>query len=148
MNRLRSAGFTLLELIVTMLIIAILTAMAVTTWQRHLERGWRAQARAALMMAMLELERHALSAMTFADRAHGEAAAGHWPIAVPTPPARPRHLLSAQPCPDASLDLCVELHALPQTPDAECGVLILRSTGEWLAAREPTGIPVAMPDGC
>jgi type IV pilus assembly protein PilE len=148
MNKLRCAGFTLLELIVTMLIIAILTAMAVTTWQRHVERGWRAQARAALMTAMLELERHALTTMTFADRAHGEAVAGTWPKAVPAPPARPRHLVSAQPCPDAGLDLCVELHALPQTPDAECGALILRSTGEWLAVRPPSGQTVAIPPGC
>ena len=95
MNAARGTGFTLLELIVTLVILAILTAMAVTTWQRHLERGWRAEARAAMTAAMLDLERHALSARTFADGAGGQAIAGNWPHPVPAPPARARHLVVA-----------------------------------------------------
>lgn len=143
MRAARDAGFTLLELIVALVIMAILTTVAVSTWQRHLWRGWRAEARSAMTAAMVDLERHALSAMTFADPAGGQAIAGTWPRAVPAAPARARHLLSAYACPDAGPDACVELHALPQMPDPDCGTLILRSTGEWLALLP--GMEQAMP---
>ncbi len=144
----RTSGFTLLELLITLTMLAILAAMVVPAWHRHMERGWRAEARSALIGAMLELERHALATMSFAAQPGGAVVAGNWPRAVPGQAARPRHLISAGACPSGGLERCVELRAVPQTPDAPCGVLILRSTGEWLAQPAFAAEPVPLPPAC
>ncbi|MGO4325615.1 type IV pilin protein [Cupriavidus sp. 2TAF22] len=147
-HRPRPTGFTLLELLVTLTVLGILAAMVVPAWHQHLERGWRAEARSALLGGMLELERHALAAMTFAAEPGGGQVAGKWPRPVPAPPARSRHLISAGACPGGELERCVELRAVPQRPDAPCGTLILRSTGEWLAHPAHAAEAVPLPPVC
>ncbi|AEI78060.1 type IV pilus assembly protein PilE [Cupriavidus necator N-1] len=108
-------------------------------------RGWPAQARTALTEGMLQLERHAVGAMTFfAAEPGAEVAAGEWPLPVPAA-GIVRHIVTAAACPQAALDTCVELHAVPQRPDPECGVLILRSTGQWLALPEGEAVPRPLP---
>jgi type IV pilus assembly protein PilE len=110
-------------------------------------RGWRAQARTALTEAMLQLERHAVEAMTFAAEPGSDIAAGEWPLRVPAN-GPVRHLVSAAACPESTLDTCVELRAVPQFPDPECGTLILRSTGQWLAQPEGATAHRSLPAHC
>ncbi|WER45116.1 prepilin-type N-terminal cleavage/methylation domain-containing protein [Cupriavidus sp. WKF15] len=124
-------AFSLIELLIALAILAILAAVAVPAWSQYLERGWRTQARAELVAAMLELEQHALAAATFALQPGSDIAAGNWPRPVPPGP-NPRHVLTAAACPHAGLDACVEIRATPVAPDHRCGVLILRSTGQQL----------------
>ncbi|WP_306853748.1 type IV pilin protein [Cupriavidus necator] len=143
----RKRGFSLLELAAALVVLAIFAAIAVPAWHRHLARGWRTQARAALADAMLQLERHALEAMSFAAAPGSDVVAGEWPLRVPAS-GPVRHLLSAGACPQAALDRCVELRAVPQGPDPECGSLILRSTGQWLAQPEGATVPRLLPPGC
>ncbi|SPC11750.1 putative type 4 fimbrial biogenesis pilE-related transmembrane protein [Cupriavidus taiwanensis] len=142
----RMHGFSLIELVAALAVLAILAAIAVPAWQRHLARGWRAQARAALSGAMLQLERHALEATTFAVAPGSDLVAGDWPLRVPAS-GTVRHLVSAGACPQATLDTCVELRAAPQAADPECGTLILRSTGQWLAQPDGT-VPQPLPPHC
>ncbi|WP_432257861.1 type IV pilin protein [Cupriavidus sp. TMH.W2] len=141
------AGFSLVELAAALVVLAILAAIALPAWHGYLMRGWRAQARTALTEAMLQLERHAVGAMTFAAEPGAEVAAGEWPLRVPASGAV-RHLVTAAACPQAALDACVELRAVPQLPDPECGVLILRSTGQWLALPEGGTVPRPLPAHC
>lgn len=144
----RPTGFTLLELLITLTVSTILMAMVMPAWHQHMERGRRAEARSALIGLMLDLERHALATMTFAAQPGGATAAGKWPQSVPAQAARPRHWINASACPGSGLAHCVELRAVPQTPDASCGTLILRSTGEWLAQPAFAAEPVPLPQAC
>lgn len=148
----RIGGFTLIELLIVIVIVAIVAGIAATSWHRHLQRGWRAQARTAMIAAMLDLQRHAMARGGFADDS-GHGPAGRWPQWVPAPPARPHYRLAALPCTeagqrDADLHRCIELHAVPQWPDPACGTLILRSSGEWLMQSADTAGPVPWPDSC
>ncbi|WP_011296963.1 MULTISPECIES: type IV pilin protein [Cupriavidus] len=137
-------AFTLIELLITIAMLAILAAFAVPSWERYVARGWRAQARSELVAAMLELEQHAKAAMTFALEPGGNIAAGSWPRPVPQG-ANPRHVITAGACPQAGLDACVEVRATPVMVDHRCGVLILRSTGQWLTL--PPGMTQAASPG-
>ncbi len=139
-------GYGLLEMMIALVIVILLATVALPTWQRHAMRGWRAQVRAEMIGAMLEFERRALGTMSFADAPGGQAIAGDWPRPLPAG-GLPRHLLLARACPFAGLDACVELQAVPQTPDPLCGVLILRSSGEWLVQRASEA-PQRMPAEC
>ena len=144
----RVSGFSLVELMVVVAIAIVLTILAVPAWQRHTERGWRMQARAELVSAMLALERHALVHLTFASTADGATPAGKWPKPVPPPPARTRHWLTATSCEGIALSRCVEVRAAPARPDPLCGTLVLRSNGEWLYLPTPDGHAMPLPPEC
>ncbi|WP_422649143.1 Tfp pilus assembly protein PilE [Cupriavidus sp. H18C1] len=148
----RSPAFTLIELLIVIAIAAIVAGIAATSWHRHLQRSWRAQARTAMISAMLDLQRHAMARGGFADDS-GHGPAGRWPQWVPAPPAPARYRLAALPCLAAGqrerdLHRCIELHAVPQWPDPACGTLILRSSGEWLIDSADTAGPVPWPEAC
>lgn len=157
----RRRGFTLPEAVATLAILSLLAAFGMANWQRHLERGWRLQVRAAMIDAMLALQRHALAAGTYADPGT-ERPFGAWPRLVPERPASARYRIDAMACPGASLHACVQLRARAlrassdngsgnghgnggdsSSGDGRCTELILRSTGEWLQQRddEPTAQP-------
>ncbi|ELA00724.1 MULTISPECIES: type IV pilin protein [Cupriavidus] len=139
----RQTGYSLAELLVTLLIAAILSMLAMPAWRHHLERAWRVQARAELVSAMLALERHALLTTSFASTPGAATPAGQWPRPVPPPPARTRHWLTATSCAGLDLSRCVEIRATPVHVDKACGTLILRSNGEWLSM--PTADATAIP---
>ncbi|MGY8523808.1 type II secretion system protein [Paracidovorax citrulli] len=156
-------GFTLPEAVATLAILSLLVAFGMANLQRHLDRGWRLQVRAAMIDAMLVLQRHAMAAGTYADPGT-ERPFGAWPRLVPEPPASARYRIDAMACPGASLHGCVQLRARALragsdngggddggsgsgsgsgSGNGDCTELILRSTGEWLQRREdePTAQP-------
>lgn len=147
-QRLPHAGFSLVELMVVLVIAALLTVLALPAWQRHIERGWRMQARVELMAAMLALERHMLLVASFESSPGSAMPAGEWPRPVPPPPARTRYWLLAASCAGIDLSRCVEIRATPVHRDDACGILVLRSSGEWLSMPTRDADAMPMPAEC
>jgi type IV pilus assembly protein PilE len=82
-----SRGFTLIEIIIALAIVAVTTTIAVASFRGHLRRGHRAEAAQALLLAAAEQEKFHLSHGSYADRLDarvGDAAPG-LPVASRTP---------------------------------------------------------------
>jgi len=58
MCRKRSSGFTLLELLITVVLVGILAAIAIPSYSAYITRGQRTAAKAALEQAAQFLERN------------------------------------------------------------------------------------------
>ena len=63
----RSGGFTLIELMITVAIIAILSAIAMPSYLDYVRKGKRADARALLQAASIAQEKYRLSNATYAS---------------------------------------------------------------------------------
>lgn len=56
-NSSRRAGFTLIEVLVVLVVIAVLAAIAIPNYAAYIQRGYRSEARAALLLAAQWQER-------------------------------------------------------------------------------------------
>ncbi|QCP50910.1 prepilin-type N-terminal cleavage/methylation domain-containing protein [Trinickia violacea] len=63
-NRRRAHGFTMLELIIALAIVAILAAYAVPSYRSHMARGYRIDAAAAVYRAAQYVEANAFAGLT------------------------------------------------------------------------------------
>ena len=76
-----AAGFTLIEVVIALAVVAITTMIAASTYRNHLRRGHRAQAVQALLMAAAEQEKFHLAHGSYGNRL--DAAAGDDPPGLP-----------------------------------------------------------------
>lgn len=139
----RAAGFTLVELLAALVIMALLLALAVPAYHAHLVRARRVQGQATLLKLMQQQERYYSQNNTYiAFSAASEDAQGRqfqwWSGEDAEEGAvRSAYEIDAIACPELAITQCVQLRARPGTSkvdqqfrDADCGVLTLRSTGE------------------
>ncbi|MHA6887163.1 type IV pilin protein [Ralstonia pseudosolanacearum] len=130
-------GFTLIELMIVVLVVAILSTIAYPTYTQFVQKGRRTQAKAALMENMQLFERHFAQANTYAasstDLAHVWNGFRTYSGDAQTSTS---YQISAVACSgNATADQCVELQAQPPNngkDDPTCGTLVYRSTGEKL----------------
>lgn len=121
----RQAGFSLVELLIVMVIVAVLAGIAYPAYNGHLKRSLRADARAELLRMQLMVEKQRLTML---------GAKPTLPSAWVTAPAVAKHYqLSLQP---AGQGYALEARALPgdgqsgdQQGDTSCAVLTLRVQG-------------------
>jgi type IV pilus assembly protein PilE len=65
----RSAGFTLIELMISIVIVSVLTAVAIPSYKTFIRKGYRASAQAAMMDIANREEQFLLANRAYADRA-------------------------------------------------------------------------------
>lgn len=134
----REAAFTLVELLAVALIIAVLAALALPWFQRHVVRGKRLEAQAALMQLMQQQERYYSQNNRYlvfsAGSTDPQAQRFKWWSGETA--ATSAYEISGAACPQSSITECVLLTAAPGTGlvdgrfrDVECETLSLTSSG-------------------
>ena len=148
MTAVRGAGFSLMELLVALVIMAVLAAQAMPAYQQHVIRTKRGEGRAALLQLMLQQERYHTQTNTYIAFSSGatEPEARHfnwWSGASPTVSA---YEIEGKACDGEQISQCVQLIATPGTEqvdrnfrDPDCQRLTLTSTGLRLASGPSTG---------
>ena len=145
------SGFSLIELMIVLAIVAILVSIAYPAYTSAILKGKRAEGRAALAELMQQQERYltqtncylgftAPSGVATASAPSPAAACGG--VTATTVPFKPfsgdslakaAYLLSADVCPAGAGTLsiadCVRVIAIPVATDAEAGTLRMTSTG-------------------
>lgn len=78
-------GFTLLETLIAMLIVAVLSSLAVPGYQQVMHKARRIEARTALLQIQFLQERHYLNHFAYSDSLAGSPADGGLGSATTTP---------------------------------------------------------------
>jgi type IV pilus assembly protein PilE len=115
------AGFTLIELVVAMAIMALLVMIAVPSYNNSVIKARRTDGQSALMDALTRQERFFTENGTYTtDLAQASIA---------TASAEGYYTLSAAACPGSSINACVVVTATPTGPQSSDGALTLDSRG-------------------
>ena len=145
MKKLTSSGFTLIEVMIVVAIIAILTSIAYPAYTEAIRKGKRAEGRAALAELMQQQERYMTQNNCYmgftspggvaAALSPGAACGGVTPTTVPFKvfsgdnTAKAAYFLSASACTGTTIADCVMLSATPNHNDPDYLVLQMSSTG-------------------
>jgi type IV pilus assembly protein PilE len=143
----RWQAFTLVELLVVMAVILILISLVYPGYTAQMRKVRRVEGQVALLETMQHQERYYAEHNAYlpfsATAATQEAQRFRWWSGSSA--TKSAYELSAQACSGEPLGRCIELHAVPGTPrvdasfrDAECGTLILNSTGAFRATGSGT----------
>ena len=137
--RLRPAqGFTLIELMITVAIVAMLAAVAYPSYLDSVLKGRRAEGRTAILNLLQQQERHYTqtgSYMAFTAGNTGNngttftGVAAEIPFKTRSGETNSAYLLSAAACAGAALNECVLISAEPVKTDVAVGTLTVSSSG-------------------
>jgi type IV pilus assembly protein PilE len=120
-------GFTLIEVMITVAIVGILTAIALPSYKSYVERGDRASARAGLMEAQQFMERFYSTNDRYDQDKAGNAVA--LPARLQSVPAEsPKYTISIPTDPAPTVN-SYTLVAAPINAVSKCGNLTLDNTG-------------------
>jgi type IV pilus assembly protein PilE len=126
-------GMTLIELMIVVAVIGIIVAVAYPSYQEHMRKARRAEAKSALLRALQLQERSYTAQQTYTIDMLPLFGMTGPPIRSGEDPNTGNYDLTAEVDPDAGSDLkmSVLLKATPRTTsvDPDCGTLTITSTG-------------------
>lgn len=147
MNKKRNGGFTLIELMIVVAIIAILSSIAYPAYTSSILKGKRAEGRAALAELMQQQERYMTQRNVYLSFTNTAGTTN--PASVPFKtysgdnPAKAAYYLQASACSNTiSLSDCVMVEAIPviSGSDPAAGTLQMLSTGTKTCSGNNTSI--------
>ena len=144
----KSAGFSLIELLVVLVIMAVLGAAAMPSWQQQVIRTKRGEAQSALLKLMMQQERFHTQNNRYIAFSAGitDAEARHfqWWSGASAPVSA--YEIEGKACDGELIEQCVQLIAMPGTGqvdgkfrDDKCDKLTLTSNGLRTASGSATG---------
>lgn len=126
-------GFTLIEVMIVVAVVAILSAIALPSYQEYIRRGHRADARAGLLQAAQWMERAATAGGNYPTQLPKSL---QWKLADDTSDPQKRYNIELASGNTAS---AFTLRAIPKSPGPQagdkCGTYTLTNTG----VRDVTG---------
>ena len=126
-------GFTLIELMIVVAIVALLASIAYPSYKDSVLKGRRAEARTALSELMQQQERYMTQANAYLafTNVGGATAPANVPFKTFSgdTPAKAAYYLSSSACPSSSIAECVMVAAEPVMADPDAGTLQILSTG-------------------
>ena len=125
-------GFTLIEIMIALAVVAITTSLAFSTYRRHVQRGHRVEAVQALLAAAAEQEKFHLAHGQYANRL--DAAIDSEPPGIPVASTTPRgrYRLSIASADAASYRVMAE--RVGASDDPSCIRLSIDESGRRLAS--------------
>lgn len=145
MNARRCAGWTMIELLVTLVVGAVLAAVCYPSYSQFVVRSKRVEGQAALMLLMQQQERYFSANNSYIVFSSGSTEPAERQFQWWSGPsaASSAYEVEALTCDGESIATCVKLVATPGTAqvdphykDEECGKLIMTSAGLRLATGE------------
>lgn len=133
-------GFTLLELMITVVVISILAAIALPSYSLYVRKGKRAEGKAALMKAVQAQERYYTANNTYADSStfgtlfglsSGAAVYSRDSGTTPNSDATSPYVLSIAAGATGTIATSFKVVATPQSgfTDPECAIMSITNTG-------------------
>ena len=138
----RARGFSLIELMIVLAIVAILATIAVPSYRQYVVKAQRKEAMAALQGLAQAMERRYAEKSTYADAASGEVATGApaiYPTTSPVDGGKATYSLSIV-SPTSSSFYALRATPIGGTSQANDGVIELDSTGARRWDRNNNGI--------
>ena len=137
MKKLLNSGFTLIELMIVVAIVAILASIAYPAYTNSILKGRRAEGRTALTELMQQEERFMTQTNSYCafSNSGGTTAAVAGCTTVPfktfsgDSQSKAAYYLSAAACASSTIAECVQVSAEPIKTDPEAGTLQVLSTG-------------------